>query len=1188
MSGQSELVYYKRLVAACLAVLIAFGIPAAIAQTQQLPLFIGETVSGHSGVLRVDNRSDVSGEVSIYAIADDGARSGPAILTLAASAAIEIEASDLESGNNQKGVIGSLGALEGDVRLELRTDLTIKAFVYLRSADGTFSVLHDAVSERTIEEDGDYEYEYQVPVFNAAQNMAQASSIRLINAGDETATVMLEGRDDSGATALGGTLGLSLIAGAARTLSAQELEAGSSGLTGQFGAGAGKWRLVVTSDQPITVVNLVTSSTGRLDNLSSAGMDGLAPSNHDGFGERFIARETDLTAGSQAWTLQVDPDDEFTLEPDSALQSRSGSYTYRRVGANAGQLTLAYTDGEPCTLNLYFTSRAAGWYAWRCDSEQFPQGEWRGGSWAVVDSMAPSPEPQPQPGPKPSAPHFPDSASPGETKYMLGTTISPLTLPAASGGNGTLTYSLDGNVPGLVFDPATRQLVGTPSEEGVYAMNFTVTDADGDSDNLRFLIVVRQAQSTDCLLALLVRAGESCTYPGTSDAFTVNQDGSAEFLIINSTRAINLPNRSYEGEVYDFRASHQGDGVWRIDRLQGVEAAPSDTTPRMPDTGLPTNRTFEIDSEIESLSLPAATGGDGMLTYDLAPEIPGLHFDPDARQLSGAPTQDGTYLMRYSVTDEDGDSDSYSFTILVIGIPDLVVDSPSASETSLSPHQSFTFAATVRNQGTAGSSATTLRYFSSTDVTITAQDTEVGTDSVGSLSPESTSGESIDVTAPTSTGTYYYGACVDSVKDEWVTDNNCSTGVRVTVAESPDLVVETPSVSNTNLSVGQSFTFSAIVRNQGRAQAESTLLRYFRAPGATITDNDILVGEDTVSALAVSGTSFESIRLQAPSSQGVYYYGACVEAVASERDTRNNCSTGVRILTEQWTSDPIIPSVPTDPPAIEPINSEFDIEIVYDNPQTPSNVRAAFDAAVSTWESAITGDLSDIDFSDTPRKNRCTGGVQFTGLVDDVRIYVYYGDIDGIGGTLGRGGICIVRSANRLPILSVITIDADDVPSLSALELESMMLHEIAHTLGFGVITGGTDIKNPSLDENGDPITPPPDTHWPAPNAVAAFNAAGGDDYAGGKVPLENQRGGRGSQDSHWRWVPLRDELMSYALNRLPILSAITIQAMADLGYNVDASVADPFTLPDTTALIQIQQDQPAQCVVDTTEVEYL
>ena len=118
------------------------------------------------------------------------------------------------------------------------------------------------------------------------------------------------------------------------------------------------------------------------------------------------------------------------------------------------------------------------------------------------------------------------------------------------------------------------------------------------------------------------------------------------------------------------------------------------------------------------------------------------------------------------------------------GTPDLVVESPSVSDSSLNAGARFTLSARVRNQGDATSAATTLRYYRSSDATISRSDTTVGTDAVGSLSASGASGESISLTAPASAGTYYYGACVDSVTGESNTGNNCSPAVRVTVSVS--------------------------------------------------------------------------------------------------------------------------------------------------------------------------------------------------------------------------------------------------------------------------------------------------------------------------------------------------------------------------------------------------------------------
>ena len=94
-------------------------------------------------------------------------------------------------------------------------------------------------------------------------------------------------------------------------------------------------------------------------------------------------------------------------------------------------------------------------------------------------------------------------------------------------------------------------------------------------------------------------------------------------------------------------------------------------------------------------------------------------------------------------------------------------------------------------------------------------------------------------------------------------------------------------------------------------------------------------------------------------------------------------------------------------------------------------------------------------------------------------------------------------------------------------------------------------LQNPS---NGD-------IHFNGPLAIVAFNDAGGWDYAGAKVPVERDA-------SHWRFSVLTGELMGggQTPSGTEPLSAITIQALANLGYTVDVTQADPYTLPDAAA----------------------
>ena len=84
------------------------------------------------------------------------------------------------------------------------------------------------------------------------------------------------------------------------------------------------------------------------------------------------------------------------------------------------------------------------------------------------------------------------------------------------------------------------------------------------------------------------------------------------------------------------------------------------------------------------------------------------------------------------------------------------------------------------------STATTVRFYRSTDGTITTSDTEEGTERVGPLRPLGGSGRAIPLTAPSAAGTYYYGACVDAVAGESDLTNNCSSvTMAVTVTRPP-------------------------------------------------------------------------------------------------------------------------------------------------------------------------------------------------------------------------------------------------------------------------------------------------------------------------------------------------------------------------------------------------------------------
>ena len=378
-------------------------------------------------------------------------------------------------------------------------------------------------------------------------------------------------------------------------------------------------------------------------------------------------------------------------------------------------------------------------------------------------------------------------------------------------------------------------------------------------------------------------ARESNTQNNCSAGVSVVVTGSAEVgpdLVVESP-SVNY-SRVAPGETFDLSVTVRNQGNVESNNTTLRYYRSTDSTISTTDSELETDSVSSLD--------PNETG--------------------DEDDFFDTPETEGTYYYGAcvdSVTDETDTSNNCSagVKVTVIGI-DLVVESPSVDDSNLEAGESFTLSVTVRNQGGEGerSRSTTLRYYRSTDSSISSSDTEVGTDSVTSLSANDTSDESITLTAPATSGTYtyYYGACVDSETDESVTNNNCSSGVAVTVTGesqgNPDLVVQSPSVSDSTLGTGDSFTLRATVRNVGDGSSSATTVRYYRSSDSTITSSDTGVGTDSVSALAPSATESESISVNAPSSSGTYYYGACVDSVTGESDTNNNCSDGVAVFVQ--------------------------------------------------------------------------------------------------------------------------------------------------------------------------------------------------------------------------------------------------------------------------------------------------
>ena len=354
--------------------------------------------------------------------------------------------------------------------------------------------------------------------------------------------------------------------------------------------------------------------------------------------------------------------------------------------------------------------------------------------------------------------------------------------------------------------------------------------------------------------------------------------------------------------------------------------------------------------------------------------------------------------------------------------PDLVVDAPTVSNSSPTAGSSFTLRATVRNQGTGRSSSTTLRYYRSTDATVSTSDTEVGTDLVSTLSASRTSSESIFLSAPSSAGTYYYGACVESVSDESDTGNNCSSAVTVTVgaAPAPDLVVDAPTVSNSSPTAGASFTLRATVRNQGTGRSSSTTLRYYRSTDASVSTGDTQVGTDPVTTLSASRTSSESISLRAPSSAGTYYYGACVESVSDESDTGNNCSSAVTVTVGSGPAPDIVVGTPRANPGNPAAGASFILSVTVEN-QGNGQAAATTLRFYRSSDATISSSDTQLDTDSVPLLGAGGGYVANTNPTapSSAGTYYYGACVESVSGESNTGNNC--SSAVTVTVSATVT-----------------------------------------------------------------------------------------------------------------------------------------------------------------------
>ena len=298
---------------------------------------------------------------------------------------------------------------------------------------------------------------------------------------------------------------------------------------------------------------------------------------------------------------------------------------------------------------------------------------------------------------------------------------------------------------------------------------------------------------------------------------------------------------------------------------------------------------------------------------------------------------------------------------------DLIMTDVSTPASNLPIGNSATFSAIVHNQG---STSTTVGYvvgiYLSTDATITTADTLIQNKQIYTyLAAGASKTVNFTTSIPVSVtpGTYYLGAIADTNNAQPETDetNNGFAGASMAVVADVDLIMTDVSTPASNLPIGNSATFSAIVHNQG---STSTTVGYvvgiYLSTDATITTADTLIQNKQIYTYLAAGASKTvnfTTSIPVSVTPGTYYLGAIADTnnAQPETDETNNGFAGASMAAVADV-DLIMTDVST-PASNLPIgNSATFSAIVHNQGSTSTTVGYAVGIYLSTDATITTAD----------------------------------------------------------------------------------------------------------------------------------------------------------------------------------------------------------------------------------------
>lgn len=804
------------------------------------------------GQLRLVNPGVSTVAVTVRGTDDRGVVSDEVALSLEPGTARTYTARELETGEGDR-LDGALGGGYGKWRLNVAAAEPILVMSLLASPTGHLANL-------TVPPTGKSDGVNVVPLMPAASDAFHRQGfVRVVNRSPRAGKVRITAMDDT--VWVYDRPELALGAEHAAHFNSDDLESGNEdkGLSGGTGPGEGDWRLGLTS-----VLELEVSSYIRtLNDGFVAAMHDTAP-RQEGNGLTYhvpVFHPASHTA-QESWLHMHNPGDE-DLEvsirgvDDAGDPAPEGEVDLRLVAGETRTLTAGQLEGGDVGLEGRLGTGSGRWRLYVAASGRLRV--------LSLGHSAAGPLANLSRGHAPAA-DGPDlvleSLLASATRLAAGETLRLSATVRNQGGRSSATTTLryhrsDDDVISADDEEVGTEEVGwlTPLGSSLGAIETVVPNRAGAH------------YYGACADAV---ADEADTTNNCSLAVEITVPVPPPDLVVGSVSA--SPTNPETGKSFTLAATvrNRGRGESEATTLRFYRSVNSTIT--------------RADTEVGSVGVGSLASQDG------------------SRESVGvsAPAEPGTYHYGACVDTVDRESDtgnncSSAYAVAVTEPkPDLTVTA-SVSDASVLTGATFELTATVRNRGRGESGATTVRYYRSSDSAITASDVQIGSDAVSALRAGADTGKSHAVAAPATPGTHYYGACVDAVSRETDVGNNCSAAIRVSVSPPPPDLVVAANASESLVEPGSSFTLSATVRNQGSGASSATMLHHYRSTDATISTSDVPIGSDAVAALPAAGSEIRSHDVTAPTDPGNHYFGACVDAVAWESDTTNNCSTSVTV-----------------------------------------------------------------------------------------------------------------------------------------------------------------------------------------------------------------------------------------------------------------------------------------------------